>query len=652
VILFQFPEKGSPDGVNHLEPLFSHAQDGIVIIDEQHKVISANPKFCSMLGYSLDELLSLHTWDYVVGYSEEDIRNNFNLFDEINTTIESEHRRKDGSTFHVEVSITGVNDTPKPLFLGICRDITRRKQAERELLHSQELMRYIIEHSNSAIAVHDRDLHYIFVSQRYLEEYGVSETDVIGKHHYEVFPDLPEKWRKVHQKALRGAVIRQEDDPYPKADGSVEWTSWECRPWYESDGSIGGIIVYTEVITERKKAEEQRIKLMEQIAQTSKMESIGRLAGGVAHDFNNMLGVILGYTEMALDSLPSDHPLVSDLKQIQIAGNRSAELTRQLLTFSRQQQICPQPVDLNSAIKALLSILQRLLGDNLHLNWEPSANACVVKIDPSQVDQIVMNLCTNARESIEDIGEITIKTETMFVDEFVGTDQAEQHPGTYALLSVSDNGRGMNHDTLSHAFEPFYTTKEVGKGTGLGLATVFGIAKQNGGFVSAYSEPEVGTTIKVYLPADKEYEKPLPKEASDLETSGHETILLVDDNEVFRNLTGRMLDQLHYTVILACSAHEAVAIVAKQDRPIDVLLSDVVMPDMNGADLLAELRRYIPHLPCLFMSGYTSNILPHEDALGEHTGFVQKPFSKHELTKKLREVLDSKKDDTLPLELS
>ncbi len=525
--------------------------------------------------------------------------------------------------------------------IGMVHDITERKRAEEMLRHSYDLFQYIVEHMRSAVAVHDRNLNYIYVSQQYLREYKVKEKDIVGKHHYEVFPDLPQKWRDAHQRALAGEVLSAEEDPYFREDGSVEWTRWECRPWYDQDGSVGGIIVYTEVITERKRAEEEREKLQTQLIQAQKMEAVGRLAGGVAHDFNNMLTVILGGTEMAMEEAGGNDQLRNNLFEIQKAATRSADLTRQLLAFARRQTVAPKAVDINETVEGMLEMLLRLIGEDIHLIWRPGDNLYPVFIDPAQVDQILVNLCVNARDAIAGAGKITVETDNVCLDEAHFAKHAESVPGEFVMLAVSDNGCGMDTEVLGQLFEPFFTTKGVGKGTGLGLSTVDGIVRQNKGFIDVYSEPGHGTTFKIYLPqhAEKTAPKTEQKQAAPPEAN-RQVILLVEDESAILKMTTLMLEGLGYTVIAASTPGEAIRLAREYEGQIDLLITDVIMPEMNGRDLARNIISIFPEISRLFMSGYTADVIAHHGVLDAGVHFIQKPFSMNALAAKILEALD------------
>ena len=397
-------------------------------------------------------------------------------------------------------------------------------------------------------------------------------------------------------------------------------------------------------ITEKKQAEHEKEELRGQLAQSQKIESVGRLAGGVAHDFNNMLGVILGHTELALNQLNSGsiHSLEKNLEAIQNAAKRSASLTRQLLAFARKETIAPKILNLNGTVDGLITMLQRIIGEDIDLAWIPDRELPQIKIDPSQIDQILANLCVNARDAIGGIGKVTIETgKTSFDKEY-----CNRHlgflPGDYVMLAVSDNGCGMDTETQASIFEPFFTTKDQGMGTGLGLATVYGIVKQNKGFINVYSESGRGTTFKIYLPqfiSDK-----MPEQQNMVSRSeplkGNETILLVEDEATILDMTTLMLETSGYSVIGTTTTEEAIEFVRNNPAKVQLLLTDVVMPNMTGRDLAEHIQAMNPSIKCLFMSGYTANVIAHQGVLEEGINFIQKPFSLKALREKVREILD------------
>ena len=392
-------------------------------------------------------------------------------------------------------------------------------------------------------------------------------------------------------------------------------------------------------ITDRKWAEEERGKLQAQLGQALKMESVGRLAGGVAHDFNNMLQVIICNATLALEDVPPGSPARESLEEIQKSAQRSAELTRQLLAFARKQAVAPRVLDLNEVIAATLKMLRRLIGEHIKLIWLPGPNLWPVRMDPSQLDQILANLCVNARDAIADSGQIAIETQNATIDHEFAASHADCQPGDYVLLTVSDTGHGMDAETLSHVFEPFFTTKEIGRGTGLGLATVFGIVKQNLGLVYVRSESGRGTTFQLYLPRGEGVPTPAVDVAPAI--GGAETILLVEDDEQILKLGKRILGERGYAVLTALSPHAALELTLRHAGPIHLLVTDIVMPGMNGRELRERLTVSRPALKCLFMSGYTADIIGHHGVLEGDVEFLQKPFSIEALAEKVRLVLDS-----------
>ena len=389
-----------------------------------------------------------------------------------------------------------------------------------------------------------------------------------------------------------------------------------------------------------EKTNKENLNLQTSLKQAEKMETVGQLAGGVAHDFNNMLGVILGHAELGMEQVDQAHPLFTDLKEIHTAAIRSADITRQLLAFARKQTVAPKVLDLNQTIEGMLKMLRRLIGEDINLVWQPESSLWPVKVDPSQIDQIMANLCVNARDAIEGVGILTVETGNDALDD----EYCRTHPGfvagEYVRMSVIDNGCGMHEETLAHIFEPFFTTKGVRKGTGLGLATVYGAVKQNEGFINVYSEPRQGTTFTIYLPRHMD----LAGDASsdimvESGVGGRETILLVEDERTILKMTTTMLQRLGYSVISAATPHEALRLAGEFASEIHLLLTDVIMPEMNGRDLAKNLSLHYPGLKCLFMSGYTSDIIAQQGVVDEGVQFIQKPFSKNDLATKIRMVL-------------
>jgi signal transduction histidine kinase/ActR/RegA family two-component response regulator len=407
--------------------------------------------------------------------------------------------------------------------------------------------------------------------------------------------------------------------------------------------SLGGRsvgMVMARDVTERRALEAQ-------LRQAQKMEAVGRLAGGIAHDFNNALSVILTYATLMLQDVPEAAPFRGDILEIQHAGQRAARLTQQLLAFSRQQVLQPRVLDLQETLSGMRDMLQRLLGEDVELSLRTSNAVGRVNVDPGQVEQIIMNLAVNARDAMPDGGKLTIETSNFEIDAEYAAARLGATPGPYVLVAVSDTGTGMDADTQARIFEPFFTTKELGKGTGLGLSTVLGIVQQSGGAVSVYSEVGVGTTFKVYLPrtdrAAEQAPSQLPPRA---ERGGGETILLVEDEEQVREVAGTILRRRGYEVLQAPDGAQALAVAEQHGGAIDLLITDVVMPHLNGRQLAERLAERRPGMPVLFMSGYTDDAIVHHGVLDAGVEFLQKPITPDALLRRVREVLDRTPEST------
>jgi PAS domain S-box-containing protein len=778
--------------------------------------------------------------------------------------------------------------TENPTYEELEKKIQKLEQAESnlkhskgKLIHSYDLMDYIISHARSAIAVFDRDLKYIYVSNRFLMDYKVKEQNVIGKHHYEVFPDLPQKWKDVHQRSLAGEVISAEKDPYYREDGSVKWTRWECRPWYESDGSIGGIIIYNEIINERKKIEDalresekkyreladslpqvvfeidetgkiiyinknafdlflytkdefdkgvnviqviipedrdraiqnmqsvlngvelggleytalrhdgttfpvlihsnlvthnakpigirgllidiskqkkmeadlkrlalaidyssdtivitdtrgvviyanpafekitgysrkeaqgknvsivqsgkhdksfyrelwgtisngktwfgrfinkkkdgsryiedanispvfsdkgkivnyvavkrdvtEKLKLEAQLQQALKMESIGTLAGGIAHDFNNILFPIVGYTEMLLKDIPENSPCKESLNQIYTSALRARSLVKQILTFSRQDSNELMLMKIQSIVTEALKLIRSTIPTTIEIKQDLNPDCGVIKADPTQIHQIVMNLATNAYHAMRDTGgELKVSLKEM---EFKTLDLINPNmaPGIYACLTVADTGVGMDKNLINKIFDPFFTTKAIGKGTGMGLSVVHGIVTAMGGAIHVYSEPGKGTQFHVYLPVEKTlFEEQATTSKAQIQ-SGTEQILLVDDEEAILTMEKRMLARLGYQVTSHTGSLEALEAFRANSDKFDLVITDMAMPNMSGDKLSAELTKIRPDIPVLLCTGFSENMSEERAVSLGIKGFLYKPILMKDLSQKIREVLD------------
>ncbi|MBN1139493.1 MAG: response regulator [Anaerolineae bacterium] len=523
------------------------------------------------------------------------------------------------------------------------QEVAERRQAEAALQESEDKYRSLFNQSVSGIYLHDFEGRIVDVNQMACLQSGYSREELLQLTVFDLHPKGA------------GTIVMPPDEILR------QWSEWqpEQRSTLEAehqrkDGTIfpaeisTGVIRYGERhlmlaivqdISERKQAAAEQQELQARLAQAQKMEAVGRLAGGVAHDFNNMLGVIMGHAELAMRHIDPDHALYSDLVEIHQAAQRSTDLTRQLLAFARKQIITPVVIELNGTIERMLKMLRRLIGEDIELIWRPGVALWPVKIDPGQFSQILINLCLNARDAIAGVGAIVIETQNAARDEAYTADRGWFVPGEYVQLAVSDTGYGMDHEVLTNLFEPYFTTKQEGQSGGLGLATVYGAVKQNRGFIHVYSEPGHGTTVKIYLPRAVGPTVTI-ETARPSVSGGQETVLVVEDEPAILRLATTVLERLGYTVLTASHPGEALARAMEYAGTIDLLVTDVVMPEMNGRELATRVMASHPGLKCLFMSGYTANVIARQGVLDEGVWFLQKPFSIDDLALQVRKVLE------------
>jgi PAS domain S-box-containing protein len=847
-------------------------------------ILEVNEAALHQYGYSRGEFLALTIADIRVPGEPEYLRGPPEQPGEVR---EERHRSKDGRVIEVQVSSRALVFNSREAKLLSAVDVTAHNAAVEKLRESAQRLSRFVRFAPVAIAVFDRDMNYLAASDRWFSDYGIEDRRIIGRSYYDVIPDLPERWHAVHRRCLSGAVETNEADPWVRSDGRTEWVRWECQPWQEQDGAIGGLIIHSEIVTERKQKEEelreslerfsrtfhaapvamgivsledmrfidvneaalhllgysreefvghsldeldvlvnasdrsrilealerdgtvrdfemslrsrsgelrhvmmsfvalewegqryalgtavdltalksaradldeQRLRTREaaaagnvgawdwdlrtnrvyfspewkrhigyaeheisedfsewegrlhpedhdrclraveaflsdpgpvfelefrlrhkdgsyrhilsrgsllrdpqgqpvrllgshvdvterealqaQLLQAQKMESVGRLAGGIAHDFNNLLTVINGTADLILMDLREGDPLRADLEEVRRAGERGAQLTRQLLAFSRKQILQPTVLSLNTVIADMQSMLRRLLGEDVILACTLADDLGSVRVDRAQIEQVLLNLTVNARDAMPGGGTLTIATRNVERDEAYAERHPSVVPGPYVLLSISDTGVGMDQATQARIFEPFFTTKGPERGTGLGLSTAWGIVKQSGGSIEVYSEVGKGTSFHVYLPRVEAAADRSQAVLTATVRGGGETILVVEDEEGLRHLAERALKSAGYRVLTAANGGEALLLLERLDGPVHLMLTDVVMPGMSGRDLAERLREMRPGMKVLYTSGYTDDIVLQHGVLDDVTDFLGKPYTVVDLTRRVREVLD------------
>ena len=632
------------DSEERLERIFNSSSNGMAFTEPSSgKILDVNDKWVRESGFSRTDAIGKTAEELGMWASKEEreaavaILKRDGHLQELEATLVSR-----GTKRQFELNAEFMELRRGRFLLWELRDITERKQAETALRESEERYRAGFMTGLDAIfwaTLHDGKI--LEVNPVFETVFGYPREEVIGRTSLELglYCEPSDRARMVAE-LQDNSFVRDLELKARKKDGHIIIISLSVSKVLKSDQQfIYGVI---RDITDRTLAEEETAKLTSQLQQAQKMESVGRLAGGVAHDFNNMLGVILGYSEMALEKVDPTDSLHGDLVNIRTSAQRSADLTRQLLAFARKQTVAPKVLNLNDTVVGMLKMVRRLIGEDVKLEWRPGENLWPVKIDPTQIDQILANLCVNARDAIANVGSITIETGTKVVSVDGTAKPMGTVRGDYVWLAVGDDGCGMDSATLSRLFEPFFTTKEVGKGTGLGLATVYGIVKQNNGFIDLHSELGQGTVLTIYLPrhVDKNvHERTGPTSVTT--EPGLETILLVEDEAPLLEVTQRIQEKRGYKVAAASTPGQALQLAREHAGTIDLLITDVVMPEMNGLDLAKNFLSLYPLARCLFMSGYTADVIAHQGVLDESVSFIQKPFSAKDLAEVVRNVLDA-----------
>ncbi len=637
--------------------IFNSVNDAIFIHDmETGDILDVNQSMCDMFKCTRDEATQMKVEDLSEG------RPPFNQTRAVELILKAaagepqifEWRCKDreGNAFWGEVNLKMAAIGGRERILAIVRNITERKESELALRDSEERYRRLAENASDVIWTMDLGLNFTYISPSCLALRGytvkehMSQTprDMLTPESFGLVMEAFEREMKLEEEGLRepNRPVTLTMEQYHK-DGHTIWAEVTMTMLHGQDGKATGILGVTRDVTERIRAEEERASLEEQLIQSQKMEAIGRLAGGVAHDFNNILTGITGYSEMALAALKPDDPLYADVQEIRKAGERAVGLTNQLLAFSRKQIISPRLIRIDESLEVSRKMLERIIGEDVRLEFKPAESLWAIMADPAQIDQILVNLAVNARDAMPEGGKLVIETmNASIAEEFASGKEAG--PGNYVLLAVSDNGQGMDAEVRQRIFEPFFSTKPMGKGTGLGLSTVYGVTKQNGGFIEVDSEPGAGTTFKIYFPAARpEPRKSTIKLAKEI-PDGNETILLVEDDRAVRTLARRMLTMRGYGVIEAVDGEDALLKAKGYAGKVDLVLTDVIMPNMNGSELIVRLKESFPGLKSLYMSGYTDDVIGQLGVVEEGVHLLQKPFTIESLSRKVREALDGDKN--------
>jgi PAS domain S-box-containing protein len=625
--------KKAEESLNLFRTLIDRSRDMIEVVDPKTgRFLDINETACRELGYTREELLALNVPDVdpmidhaAFTTAAEGLRESGIML------IEGLHRRKDGSTFPVEVNISHVQ-LEREYAVAVVRDISERIRGEAAL----RLQSAALNAAANPMFVTNRNGTIEWANKAFSNSSGFSAAEAIGKNPRELLKSGVHDasfYKGLWDTIVAGEVWRGEMVNRRK-DGSLHPVEETITPVKNTRGEITHFIAIKRDLTEEK-------ALQAQFLHAQKLESVGRLAGGIAHDFNNLLTVILGTTELASMQLREGDPLRAELLHIEQAGGRAASLTRQLLAFSRKQVMKPQVVNLNTLLADLRSMLQRLIGEDIDLAVVLARDLGSVKVDPGQVEQLVLNLAVNARDAMPTGGTLTLETKDVEFDAAYAAMNAPMRPGPNVMLAVSDTGVGMEEATLNEIFEPFFTTKEPGKGTGLGLSTVYGIVTQSGGSISVQSELGKGTAFQIYFPRVEEVAHKAPSAPRVKAERGVETILIVDDEQSVRHLTKHLLEFSGYKVLMAANGGEALEVLERHAGPVHLVLTDVVMPGITGPELVERLAHIRPSLKVLYTSGYADDAILRHGVFDEGTQFIAKPYTVTTLTRKVREVLDS-----------
>src|SRR6185312_3336358 len=624
-----------------LKALLDSALDACVTMDETGRLTSWSAAAEAVFGWPASEAIGRSLAETIIPqqHREGHTRGLARFLETgegpiLRQRIEITALHRDGREFPVELTVTPIRLGDHWLFGAFVRDLTEAKHAEQALRRSEASYRGLVEHAAYGIYRATADGKFLMVNPALFTMLGFPSADdlLTMDASRDVYVDPSARTRILARCEQFGSAI--EEVAWSRRDGSVITVRLNGRPVRAPDGTIECFEFIVDDVTEQRALEER-------LRQTQKMEAVGRLAGGIAHDFNNLLTAILGSVDFLRRALGPEHPEHAETEEIQKAAVRAADLTRQLLAFSRQQVLAPKVLDVDALVTNLEKMLRRLIGEDVELRFVAKASRAAVLADPGQLEQVIVNLVVNARDAMPRGGKLTIETAIVDLDAGYAWEHGTVEPGRYVMLAVTDTGVGIDRAAQARLFEPFFTTKEFGKGTGLGLATVYGIVKQSGGYIWVYSEPGQGATFKVYLPrvepAGEPAAAPQPPARA---PGGTETILLAEDEAAVRTLARRILEKHGYKLLLAATGRDGVQVAEQHAAPIDLLVTDVVMPEMGGRELAQRLTARQPGLKVLFLSGYTDDAIVHHGVLDAGVALLQKPFKPDDLVRKIRAVLD------------
>ena len=618
------------------------AQEGIVSADKYGRILLMNETAELIFGYSSNEARKMHFSALLLLDENDELYAQLDHFFAtgnccaIGKNFESKGQRKDGETFPLEISLSVSGEEDNCILTGLIRDITQRNRLFEQLAEAKKEWEETFDTINDAITIHDQDFNITRANEAAEKMLGQPLQTILNQKCYRSYHGTENPPVICPSCAtLRSGIESTTEiyEPFLK-----KYLEVKALPRFDEENNLTGLVHVVRDISDRKKAEEKQLKLQSQLNQAQKMESIGRLAGGIAHDFNNILSAIIGYSELVQRELPPESKMYADINTIKEAGEKAASLTGQLLAFSRKQVLSMQPINLNSVVEDLTKILARVIGEDITLDLHFGHDLGVVVADPGQIEQVLLNLAVNARDAMPKGGHFIIETSMVVLED----DYIDQHAGAqlgpHILLAVTDTGSGITEEEKEYIFDPFFTTKEVGKGTGLGLATVYGIIKQHGGQIYVYSELEKGTTFKIYFPLAPNTKVGITEKSFDIIPIGDETILLVEDDDSVREMIKTFLEPTGYNILQAQNGFDAVETSITFEGEIHLLLTDVIMPKMNGQEVADELKKTRPEMQIIFMSGYTDDVIAHHGVLEAGVNFIQKPISLSRLAKKLREV--------------